>query len=104
VLLYAAALALEFAALVQLRRREPELRGAFRIPLGTAGVTALALLPASVLALVIWFSIRDGEFGLPAVLGALAAAGAGPVAYAALDARRRRRVLRGEVLEGGAGD
>lgn len=102
VLLYAVALALEFAALVQLRRREPELRGAFRIPLGTTGVTVLAMLPASVLALVIWFSLRDGEFGLPAVLGALAAAGLGPVAYALL-ARHRRRAVGEEILEGGAG-
>jgi amino acid transporter len=103
VLLYAGALAMEFAALVQLRRREPELRGAFRIPLGTGGVTVLAMLPASVLALVIWFSLHDGEFGLPAVLGALAAAGIGPVAYALL-ARRRHRLAGDEALEGRAGD
>ncbi|MFN8579736.1 MAG: APC family permease [Gemmatimonadaceae bacterium] len=45
VLLYAFALALEFGALIQLRRREPSLRGAFRIPLGTTGVTLLAALP-----------------------------------------------------------
>src|SRR5262249_53579523 len=36
-LLYAFALSLEFAALIQLRKREPELRGPFRIPLEHRG-------------------------------------------------------------------
>ena len=45
VLLYSAALALEFAALVRLRRAEPELRGAFRLPVGVAVLVALAALP-----------------------------------------------------------
>lgn len=35
VLLYSLALFLEFGALVRLRKREPSLRGAFRIPLGS---------------------------------------------------------------------
>src|SRR3954452_3507429 len=37
VLLYSLALFLEFAALVQLRKTEPSLRGAFRIPVGRCG-------------------------------------------------------------------
>ncbi|HEV2642627.1 MAG TPA: APC family permease [Candidatus Elarobacter sp.] len=53
VLLYSLALFLEFAALVRLRRREPSLRGAFRIPVGTAGVVALALLPVAILSVVV---------------------------------------------------
>ena len=82
VFLYALALFLEFGALIALRRREPELRGEFRIPLGTAGVTALAVLPMLILAVVVWLEIQDAEFGLPAVLGSLVAIGLGPVAYA----------------------
>src|SRR2546428_13008165 len=42
VLLYTAALALEFAALMQLRRAEPALRGAFRVPLGIPLLAVLA--------------------------------------------------------------
>src|SRR5205809_4805681 len=45
VLLYSAALALEFAALVRLRRTEPGLRGAFRVPVGVPLLVTLAALP-----------------------------------------------------------
>ncbi len=49
VLLYTAALGLEFAALIRLRRAEPTLRGAFRVPLGVPWLVALASLPLVVL-------------------------------------------------------
>jgi amino acid transporter len=81
VVLYALALALEFAALIALRKREPDLRGSFRIPLPRGGVIALALLPLTILILVIALSFRDGEYGLPAVIGAAIAIGLGPIAY-----------------------
>jgi amino acid transporter len=84
VLLYSLALMLEFAALIELRRREPGLRGAFRIPLGTRGVAALAALPLGVLLLVVVLSFADGEYGLPAVTGAAGAIALGPVVYLAL--------------------
>src|SRR5207244_3022335 len=45
VLLYTAALALEFAALIRLRRREPGLRGSFRVPVGVPVLAVLAALP-----------------------------------------------------------
>ena len=81
VLLYAFALFLEFAALIALRRKEPGLRGSFRIPMNTLGVAVLAVIPMLVLSFVVWLEMHDGEFGLPAVLGALAAAALGPLAY-----------------------
>lgn len=81
VLLYSAALFLEFGALVQLRKREPSLRGAFRIPLGHQGVAFLAALPMLVLLVVIAISLRDGEYGLPALIGSIVAAVAGPLVY-----------------------
>jgi amino acid transporter len=90
VLLYSLALMLELASLVALRAREPALRGAFRIPLGTRGVAALAALPLSVLLLVVGLSFADGEYGLPAVGGAAVAIGLGPLCWA-LATRHARR-------------
>ena len=90
VLLYAYALMLEFGALIALRRKEPDLRGAFRIPGGRGFVIALASVPLGVLAFVMGVSFRDGQYGLPAVLGALAASGAGLLVYPVMAARRRR--------------
>ena len=89
-LLYALAMFLEFAALVALRVREPTLRGAFRIPLGTAGVVLLALLPVAVFLITTGFSIAGGEYGMLAVLGAFTAAALGPLVY-----RMRARQLVG---------
>ncbi|MEO7457605.1 MAG: APC family permease [Gemmatimonadaceae bacterium] len=82
VLLYSLALLLEFASLLQLRHREPELRGAFRIPLGLPGVAVLAALPLCVLGVVVALSFADGEYGLPAVIGAAVAIALGPCVYA----------------------
>jgi amino acid transporter len=82
VLLYSLALMLELGALIALRRREPTLRGAFRIPLGTGGVAALATLPLAVLFLVVALSFADGEYGVPAVAGAAVAVALGPICYA----------------------
>ena len=81
VLLYATALFMEFAALVALRRREPALRGAFRIPLGTGGVALLALLPVAVMLTVVALGITGGEFGARAILGAGCVAALGPSVY-----------------------
>ena len=94
VLLYSLALMLEFMSLIALRRREPSLRGVFRIPVGTAGVVAIAALPMCVLGLVVVLSFQDGEYGLPAVIGAAAAIGAGPIAYALA---RRRPLTAGKI-------
>jgi amino acid transporter len=89
VVLYALALGLEFGALIALRKKEPELRGAFRIPLSRGGVIALALLPLAILVVVVTLSFRDGEYGLPAVMGAAVAIGLGPIAYALAKSRLR---------------
>ncbi|GAC1694866.1 MAG: hypothetical protein NVS9B3_13070 [Gemmatimonadaceae bacterium] len=83
VLLYAMALIIEFGALIALRRREPLLRGSFRIPAGTRGVGTLAALPTLVLVLTVALSLRDRDNGLPAVVAAVGAASLGPLLYAA---------------------
>ena len=90
VLLYSLALFLEFAALVSLRKKEPKLRGSFRIPLGRGGVIALAILPAIILLGVVGIEISQGEYGAPAITGALGAALLGPIAYAIAIRGKRR--------------
>src|SRR5438552_13732658 len=45
ILLYGASLSLEFAALIVLRVREPELRRPFRVPGGTFGAIAVRIPP-----------------------------------------------------------
>ncbi|HEX4824932.1 MAG TPA: APC family permease [Candidatus Polarisedimenticolaceae bacterium] len=87
VLLYTAALAMEFAALLQLRRAEPELRGAFRVPLGVPGLAVLAALPMLLIGGAVVLEIQSHEIGLPGVVGAIVLALIGPVWYR-LAARR----------------
>jgi len=91
VLLYTAALAMEFAALIQLRRTEPELRGPFRVPLGRAGLVFLASLPVLLLLTGVALEVRSHEIGLPGVLVAGALALLGPIAYTATGRARRGR-------------
>jgi amino acid transporter len=87
VLLYTAALVLEFAALIALRRREPGLVGRFRVPVGLPALTALAVLPALVIAVAVGLEVRSRTMGLVGVLVAVALGVAGPAAYAALRPR-----------------
>ncbi len=84
VLLYTAALALEFAALVRLRRAEPGLRGAFRLPAGVPVLVILAALPILLLLAGVTLEVQSRAIGLPGVLVALAFAVAGPLVYAAV--------------------
>ena len=83
VLLYSAALALEFAALIRLRSAEPELRGGFRVPVGIPVLVALAALPMLLIAAAVALEVRSRDIGLVGV-GVAALFGAlGPVWYAA---------------------
>ncbi|MEK0431717.1 MAG: hypothetical protein RL139_1521 [Gemmatimonadota bacterium] len=88
---YAAALMLEYAAFVWFRRHEPALRGPFRIPLGTRGVTVLACLPFAVFCAVIVISFQDGEYGVASATAALGAMALGVPWYAVLQRVLRRR-------------
>ncbi len=81
VLLYSLALALEYGALIRLRTHQPALRGAFRIPVGMKGIWVLVSIPMVILLITVGLSFADGEYGTPAVLGAMTAVAAGPVAY-----------------------
>jgi amino acid transporter len=84
VLLYTIALLLEFGALIALRRREPELRGVFRIPTGVAGVTALAALPAAILLVVVGLSFLDGAIAMRSLMGSVVALALGPLLFRVL--------------------
>ena len=81
VLLYTAALTLEFAALLRFRHAEPELRGAFRVPLGIPGLSILAALPLLLIVSAVALEIRSEEIGLPGVITAVVLAVAGPIWY-----------------------
>jgi amino acid transporter len=54
--LYAAALLMEFAALVWLRIKQPEMARPYRIPYSTSGVIALCIAPVSLCLLSIGLS------------------------------------------------
>jgi amino acid transporter len=84
VFLYGLALFLEFGALLKLRRREPALRGAFRVPLTPHGLMLLVAFPLAFFALSVSLSLRSGEYGPSALLSALGAVALGPLAFRAL--------------------
>ena len=81
VVFYAMALLLEFGALIALRRKEPELRGAFRVPVGTRGIIALAAVPTVVLVGVIGLSLAGETSGIRAIVGVAVGVSLGPLAY-----------------------
>ena len=79
--LYGAALLLEFVALVVLRLREPALVRPFRIPGGTPVAIAAGVGPALLIAFAL-YAARDEHVGpLPALIFAALVATAGPLAY-----------------------
>ncbi|HTR19799.1 MAG TPA: APC family permease [Gemmatimonadales bacterium] len=81
VLLYTAALAMEFAALVRLRGAEPNLRGSFRVPLDRAGLGLLATLPVVLLLVGVVLELQSREIGVPGLAVAAVLALIGPLAY-----------------------
>ena len=85
VLLYGVSLALEFAALVVLRVREPRLERPFRVPGGTVGAALWSLAPLSLLGVAAWHGAGEppdsGSSVNPLVLGGILVA-LGPVVYA----------------------
>lgn len=83
VLLYSAALALEFAALIRLRAREPDLRGPFRVPVGTKVLVLLAALPMLLIGTAVTLEVRSRDIGLVGVAVAALFGAVGPIWYAA---------------------
>jgi len=72
IMLYGAALMLEFVTLVALRIREPKLRRGFRVPGGMAGAVTCGVFPLALLILATVESDRETILGINALLfGAL---------------------------------
>jgi amino acid transporter len=79
--LYGAALLLEFVALVVLRLREPNLVRPFRVPGGTVGAVLAGIGPALLIVFAMWAARDEKMAGIPALLFAAIVAGCGPLIY-----------------------
>jgi amino acid transporter len=82
ILLYGASLSLEFAALIYLRIREPELPRPFRVPGGMFGAIAIGITPMLMLGFSILRSEHESVLGMSALAFGLLLIGAGVIAYA----------------------
>ena len=89
--LYGAALVLEFVALVVLRVKEPALVRPFRVPGGLWTATAIGVGPSLLIAFALWAARGERVAGLPALGFAAIVAAAGPVVY--LSARMIRKAV-----------
>ena len=87
--LYGAALLLEFVALAVLRHREPKLARPFRVPGGMAGAIAVGICPALLIAFALWAARGEQVLGLPALLFAALVGIAGAVVYGVAETIRR---------------
>lgn len=89
VILYGAAIALQFGALIVLRLREPNLVRPFRIPGGIAAMVLLAALPLGILGLALWAGRSEpGMWGLSSIqLGGVIAL-CGPLCFGLRSGRR----------------
>jgi amino acid transporter len=81
ILLYGASLALEFAALVVLRVREPELPRAFRVPGGMFGAVAVGVAPMLLLGFSVIRSETEQVLGMSAFAFGMLLIAAGVLAY-----------------------
>ena len=79
--LYGAALLLEFVSLVALRRREPDLPRPFRVFGGMAGVIAVGIFPAALIVFALYAARDEHVLGLPALIFAAAVGVAGAAVY-----------------------
>jgi amino acid transporter len=82
ILLYGVSLSLEFAALIWLRIREPELPRPFRAPGGLFGAIAIGIAPMLLLGFSIFRSEHESVFGMSSFAFGMILIGAGVVAYA----------------------
>lgn len=101
IMLYGAALMLEFVTLVALRIREPQLKREFRVPGGLTGAILAGVFPLALLLIAIFESESQSVLGMNGlVFGALIMA-AGFAVYAATRKLRKRMAAdpRAEAIE-----
>jgi amino acid transporter len=79
--LYGAALILEFIALVVLRLREPKLHRPFRVPGGVAGAVLAGVGPTCLIVFAMYAARQEQMAGIPALLFAGLLAACGPAIY-----------------------
>src|ERR1700736_6834046 len=84
IMLYGAALMLEFVTLVALRIREPELKREFRVPGGLAGAILAGVFPLGLLGLALVESRRETILGMNVLAFGVMIIAAGFVSYLAL--------------------
>ncbi|HXY00969.1 MAG TPA: APC family permease [Candidatus Limnocylindrales bacterium] len=94
IMLYGAALMLEFVTLVALRVREPRLRRGFRVPGGMAGAVTCGLFPFALLILATVESERESILGMNALLFGFLIIVAGFLMYFATSRVRARFVAK----------
>jgi amino acid transporter len=96
IMVYGAALMLEFLTLVILRIREPELKREFRVPGGLAGAISVGLFPLLLLGLAMVESHSETILGINGLLFGALIIGAGFLVYYATGRLRRRVVAPAE--------
>ena len=89
--LYGAALLLEFVALVALRIKEPELARPFKMPGGIWGAVAAGVGPALLIGFALWAARTERVAGVPALEFAAIVATVGPAVYYATRNLQRAR-------------
>jgi amino acid transporter len=87
--LYGAALLLEFVALVVLRMKEPALLRPFKVPGGLWGAVGMGVGPAALIGFALWAARGERVAGLPALVFAAVVAAAGPLVYLLARAAKR---------------
>ena len=81
ILLYGASVALEFAALIWLRVREPELPRPFRVPGGMFGAIAIGIAPMVLLGFSVVRSEHESVLGMSSFVFGMLLIAAGFLAY-----------------------
>jgi amino acid transporter len=97
IMLYGAALILEFVTLVALRIREPQLKREFRVPGGLAGAILAGVFPLALLMIALVQSESQSVLGINGLLFGVLIIAAGFALYAST--RKLRKRLPTEVVE-----
>jgi amino acid transporter len=91
ILLYGMSLVLEFAALIALRMREPEVRRPFRVPGGVLGAVLCGVLPTMLIVLAVVRNSHERLGKVNALVAGLVLIAAGPFVYWVTARWRARR-------------